>query len=121
MKLRKYKISNKPLKVETKKVDNQSDHALDAISYTCRPYNMPNFPSDEYDFAFSLSNYQLINRSFGIPFNEEQFNEFRDSIKQRQWIRLNNQIPLEEQLKQALQSEDYEKAAELRDKIQKKV
>lgn len=110
MKARKYKISKKPLSVVK---ENTSDHITDTVSYTCRPYTLP---SGIYDSRAFEINSNII----GIKFNQDEFNKWMNKLSESLDRIINSKIPLQEQLNQALENEDYERAAELRDKIKKK-
>lgn len=95
MKLIKYKISNKPLKVIQSNVIVIKDEAK---HIKCDKHTYTMFPNSKWEHKV----FWVQDKSIGVPFNKEQLDKW------------------EEQLKEALESEDYEKAAELRDKIQKK-
>jgi len=110
MKARKYKISKKPLNGVK---ENTSDHLLDALNYTCRPFTLSEFPKCEDGGKV----FEINDKSIGLSFKREVIKQFEKEVS----LLANDmsKICLEIQLNQALENEDYERAAELRDKIQK--
>jgi len=64
--------------------------------------------------------FEINSNIIGIQFNQDEFNKWMNKLSESLDRIKNSQIPLQEQLNQALENEDYKRAAELRDKIQKK-
>lgn len=119
MKARKYKISKKPLNGVK---ENTSDHITDTVSYTAEDKQKP------YVISGTLINgkyiedgrFEIMHKIVASLFE----NTKEVTIKPIDYVGENQrnynwQVSLQEQLNQALENEDYERAAELRDKIKK--